>query len=238
MDPVQVALVAIAVVAACTVSAAAGYGGSLILVPALALLLGAKTGTALAALILAANNIFKVGVYRKTLPFKKAAVVVILVAVGSAIGAFAFVSASERVVAIAVIVGFVLAFVAERFDLTRVSRIGAPLLALGAGATSPFSGTSGPLKGLAVRNLGLDRLHLVGTLALVSLVGDATKTAIWTEASLISRDGYLLAAGCVPLMFAATLVGRRLNGVLGERGYTGLFWTVMVGYTVRIAVSL
>lgn len=238
MDPTLVPLVLIAVAAACLVSAAAGYGGSLILVPALALLLGAKTGTALAALLLAANNVFKVSAYRKTLPFKKAALVIGLVAIGTAIGAIFFVAASEKVVAIAVIVSFVAAFLAERFDLSRLRRVGAPVLALGAGGTSGFSGTSGPLKGLAVRNLELDRLHLVGALALISLVGDATKTAIWAEASLISSNGYLLALVCVPLMFAATMLGRRLNRVIGERGYTGLFWAVMVGYTARLATGL
>ncbi|WP_328991595.1 sulfite exporter TauE/SafE family protein [Kribbella sp. NBC_01245] len=238
MDPAVVPLVLIAVAVACLVSASAGYGGSLILVPALALLLGAKTGTALAALILAGNNIFKVWAYRKTLPFKKAALVIVLVAIGTAIGAIFFVAASEKVVAIAVIVSFVAAFLAERFDLSRLRRVGAPVLALGAGGTSGFSGTSGPLKGLAVRNLELDRLHLVGALALISLVGDATKTAIWTEASLISSDGYLLALVCVPLMFAATMLGRRLNRLIGERGYTGLFWAVMVGYTARLAAGI
>ena len=238
MDPVLISLVLVTVVAAFMVSAAAGFGGSLILVPALALLLGTKSGTALAALLLAANNIVKVWAYRKTLPFRRSALVIVLVAIGAAIGAILFVAAPERLVAVAVIVSFVLAFLAERYDFTRLRRLAAPILALGSGATSGFSGTSGPLKGLALRSFDFDRLHLVGALSLVSLVGDATKTVIWTEASLISTDGYLLALAAVPLMFTATMFGRHLNREIGERGYTGLFWTVMVGYTVRLATSL
>lgn len=238
MEPLLLIAVLIAVALAFTVSASAGFGGSLILVPALALLLGTKTGTALAALLLAANNVVKVWAYRKTVPWRRAAVIAVLVAIGAAIGAFAFVAASEFVVTIAVIVSFVLAFVAERFDLTRLRRLGAPVLALGSGATSGFSGTSGPLKGLAVRQLDLDRRHMVGALSLVSLVGDVTKTAIWTEAGLISADGYLLALAAVPLMFGATLYGRQLNSKLGERGFAGLFWLVMVGYTARLVSGL
>ena len=56
----------IAAAAAFTLSASAGLGGSLILVPALSLLLGAKQGVALAALMLAANNVFKVALYWRT----------------------------------------------------------------------------------------------------------------------------------------------------------------------------
>ncbi len=238
MDGLVLVAVLVAVAVAFTVSASAGFGGSLVLVPALALVLGTKEGTALAALLLAANNVVKVGAYRRTIPWRRAAVIVLLVAVGTTIGAFLFVAAPEDVVTIAVIVTFVLAFLAERYDVSRLRRLGAPLLALGSGATSGFSGTSGPLKGLAVRSLELDRRHLVGALSLVSLVGDATKTAIWTEARLIALDGYLLALAAVPLMFAATFLGRRLNATIGERGFSSLFWLVMVGYTARLAGGL
>jgi uncharacterized membrane protein YfcA len=121
---------------------------------------------------------------------------------------------------------------------TGSRHFGAPVLALGCGATSGFSGTSGPLKGLAVRDLDLDRLHLVGALSVVSLVGDVTKTAIWTEAGLIPTEGFLLALAAVPLMFGATFLGRYLNTRIGERGFSGLFWVVMVGYTGRLVLGL
>lgn len=238
MEPILYPVVLLAVTVAFAVSASAGFGGSLILVPTLALLLGTKSGAALAALLLATNNVVKVLAYRKTLPFRKSAVVVILVGIGAALGAILLVAAPERVVTVAVIVSFGLAFLAERLDLTRLRRLGAPMLALGSGATSGFSGTSGPLKGLAVRLLNLDRLHMVGALSLASLVGDATKTVIWTEASLIGADGYLLAVACLPLMLGATFLGRYINRNIGERGYTGLFWMVMVGYTARLVTGL
>lgn len=238
MDAVLVVWVLSAVGISFTVSASVGFGGSLILVPALALLLGTKSGIGLAALLLAANNVVKVRAYRETLPLRRAAVVIILVAIGSAAGAVALVVAPENLVTIAVLVSFGIAFVVERLDTTPLRRAEAWLMALASGATSGFSGTSGPLKGLAVRSLDLDRRHLVGALSLVSLVGDVTKTAIWTEAALISTSGYLLALAVVPLMLGATLLGRRLNSTVGERGYAGLFWVVMVGYTTRLITAL
>ncbi|GGO59538.1 TSUP family transporter [Streptomyces lasiicapitis] len=238
MEPFLLPVVFLAVAAAFTLSASAGFGGSLILVPTLALVLGTKSGVALAALLLAANNLVKVFAYRKTLPFRKAAVVIALVAAGSFLGAKLLDSAPERVVTLAVIASFAAAFLVETLDLTRWRRFGSPVMAFAAGATSGFSGTSGPLKGLAVRELALDRLHLVGALSMASLVGDATKAAVWTDAELLTGGDYLVALVCLPLMFVATFLGKRFNTRIGERGYTGLFWTVMAGYTGRLLTGL
>jgi uncharacterized membrane protein YfcA len=238
MEPWMMVLALVAVAVSFTVSASAGLGGSLVLVPILALVLGTKEGVALAALLLAANNVVKVFAYRETLPYRKALLVIVLVAVGAALGALLLVSAPERVVTVAVITSFVLALIAERLDLSRLRRVGGPLLALGSGATSGFSGTSGPLKGMAIRQLELDRAHFVGAASLASLAGDATKATIFTEVGLLGGDSFLLAAAAVPLMLVATFAGRRINRAIGERGYTSLFWAVMAGYTARLVLTL
>ncbi len=238
MDPLLVAVVLLAVAVSFAVSAAAGFGGSLVLVPALVLLLGVKPGIALAALLLASNNVVKLFLYRQAIPWRRATPLIVLVALGAAVGALLLVAAPERVVLVAVLLVFGLAFAAERLDLGRLQRAGAPVLALLSGATSGFSGTSGPLKGLAVRQLGLDRAHLVGGLSLASLVGDLTKTAVWAEAQLVTADGFRLAVAAVPLMLGASLLGRHVNRRLGERGFAGLFWVIMAGYTVRLLTAL
>jgi len=231
-------LVLVAAAVSFTVSASAGLGGSLILVPTLALVLGTKEGVALAALLLAANNVVKVLAYRETLPIRKALAVIVLVAVGAALGARLLVAAPEAIVTLAVIVSFVFALIAERLDLSRLRRLGGPVLAFGSGATSGFSGTSGPLKGMAIRQLDLDRAHFVGAASLVSLVGDVTKAAVFTGADLLEGQSFLIALVAVPLMVIATFTGRTINRSIGERGYTWLFWGVMAGYTVRLILSL
>ena len=237
MDPLVVAATLVAIAVAFAVSASAGLGGSLILVPTLALVLGTKEGVAMAALLLAGNNVVKVFAYRETLPFKRAAIVVGLLAVGAAIGARLLVSSPEDVVTVAVIISFAVALIAERFDLSRLRALGGPFLAFGSGATSGFSGTSGPLKGMAIRQLGVDRAHFVGAASLASLVGDATKAAVFTEAELLDGSAFLLAILAVPLMLVATFTGRRINQSIGEKGYSVLFWAVMAGYTVRLLVA-
>jgi uncharacterized membrane protein YfcA len=227
-----------AVAVSFTVSASAGLGGSLILVPTLALVMGTKEGVAMAALLLAANNVVKVIAYRETLPLRKALLVIVLIALGAALGARLLVAAPERVVTIAVIVSFVVALIAERLDLSRLRLVGGPVLAFASGATSGFSGTSGPLKGMAIRQLNLDRAHFVGAASLASLAGDVTKTAVFIEAELIGGESFLIAVLAVPLMIAATFSGRKINRSIGERGYTFLFWAVMAGYTLRLLLSL
>jgi voltage-gated potassium channel Kch len=140
-------------------------------------------------------------------------------------------------VTVAIIVSFVLALIAERLGLAKLRTSGGPLLAFGAGATSGFSGTSGPLKGMALRQLDLDRGHFVGAASLASLFGDATKAVIFAEARLLDGSALLIAVLAVPLMVIATFSGRRINHAIGETGYSALFWTVMAGYTVRLIVA-
>ena len=238
MEPWAIALTLVAVGVSFTVSASAGLGGSLILVPTLALILGTKEGVALAALLLALNNVVKVIAYRNTLPIRRALVVVVLVAVGAGIGARLLVAAPEEIVTIAVIASFALALIAERMDLSRLRSVGGPVLAFGSGATSGFSGTSGPLKGMAIRQLDLDRSHFVGAASLASLAGDAVKTAVFADAQLLGSSSLLIAALAVPLMIIGTFTGRSVNRSIGEKGYTILFWAVMGGYTLRLLLGL
>ena len=227
-------LVLLAVGASFLVSASVGLGGSLLMVPTLVLALGAREGVALAALLLACNNILKVVAYRKSIPWRSAFVVVALLSVGTLVGALALVHAPEPVIVVAVIGTFLATLAIERFgwDMGRLTF--GRVLAFASGATSGFSGTSGPLKGMAIRNLGLDRRHFVGAASIASLAGDLTKTAVYAQAQLLGPNALIIAAAVIPLMVLATLTGFRLNRRVGERGFALLFWGVMAGYSVRL----
>ncbi len=226
------------VYASFAISASAGLGGSLLMVPTLALFLGSKEGVALAALLLASNNVLKIIAYRATLPFRAAALIIALTVLGAAIGSSLLVEAPEWAVTVGIVVMFAASLVAERFDLSRLRTGFAPGLAFVSGASSGFSGTSGPLKGVAIRNLGLDRRHFVGAASLASFAGDATKTAIFADAELLGRTSVLTALAAVPLMALGTWTGSTVNRRAGERTFAVLFWSVMAGYTVRLFVLL
>lgn len=235
-EPALIALSLACAALAFLLSASAGLGGSLLLVPALALLLGPKQGIALAALLLMGNNVAKVIAYRHTIPLRAVAVVLVLTLAGTFVGAQLLLGAPETWVSAAIILAFALSFVAELIGTVRWLRGSTPLLAFAAGATSGFSGTSGPLKGMALRNLGLDRLHLVGAASVVSLAGDAMKTAIFARAGLLDATSLWVLVLAIPLMLLATLAGRRLNRQMGERAFAALFWVVIAGYSVRLVL--
>jgi uncharacterized membrane protein YfcA len=198
VEPWVIGVTLVAVVVSFTVSASAGLGGSLILVPTLALVLGTKEGVALAALLLALNNVVKVFAYKKTLPFRKAAVVIVLVAVGAAVGARLLVAAPVEIVTIAVIAS----------------------------------------KGMAIRQLDLDRSHFVGAASLASFAGDAAKTVVFAQAELLVSSSLMIALLAFPLMILSTFAGRSINYSIGEKGYTALFWAVMGGYSLRLVFGL
>jgi uncharacterized membrane protein YfcA len=237
MDTHMLTIALISAFVAFVISAAAGLGGSLILIPVLVLLLGAKQGIALAALLLAANNIAKVIAYWHTIPWRVSSTVVLLTIFGALAGARLLVAVDEIYVQVGVLVSIVLTLAAEHANWRFMQKASAPVLAFFAGTTSGFSGTSGPLKGIALRNLRLPRQYLVGAASIVSLAGDMTKAAVFLHASVLSNNLFWLFLVTVPLMPLATLLGRRINRQMGERAYTGLFWTVMAGYTVRLLAT-
>ena len=78
---------------------------------------------------------------------------------------------------------------------------------------------------------------MAGAASAVSLAGDVTKTAIFTDAGLLDLESLNLAVLCAPLMLVATFTGRMLNRTVAERGYAILFWTVMCGYSARMLLT-
>jgi uncharacterized protein len=229
-DGVTLLLVAVSF----AVSATVGLGGSLVLIPTLTVALGAKEAIPLAALLLGANNAVKVVGYRRTIPWRAAVGVVLALSVGAALGARALVAAPEWSVTAAVVASFAATLVSERRGHRRGSTAASPLLAFGAGATSGFSGTSGPLKGVALRALRLDRRHLAGGASIASLAGDLTKAGVFAHAGLLDGASLRWALAAVPLMLAATAGGVRTNRRIGEPAFAVLFWAVMGGYTARL----
>jgi uncharacterized protein len=244
-------LIAAAVFAAFTLSATAGFGGSLIMVPALTLLLGPKVGVALSALLLSWNNLFKLIAYRNFVKgvWKPGLAIVAFTLLGVFFGAKLLVAVPEVWVSWSVIVSFALTLAFELWKRLKAatpsqqlptrrlkfqSTIYAPVLACFSGATSGFSGTSGPLKGVALRNLNLDHMQFVAAASMVSFAGDLLKVGIFAEAGLLQGTWNTL-LWAVPLMLLGTYAGYRMNRNVEERWFSILFWTVMGAYTLRLA---
>ena len=62
------------------------------------------------------------------------------------------------------------------------------------------------------------------------------KSAIFVKADLLDEYSLTIAVAAIPLMVAASTLGRRINHEIGERAFAMLFWTVMCGYAVRLVL--
>ncbi len=220
------------------VSSIAGYGGSLVLVPALAAVIGPKEGVALAALLLGWNNLFKVVAYRRTLALRQGWPLIVVTAIGVWVGARLLIGSSDRMIMWAIIVVTVVSLVLElTVDEARLrSRryVAVPVMA-GASVLSGISGSSGPLKGIAIRSLSLPRLEHVGVAATVSLVADALKVELFAEAGILREVHVRTLLVALPMMPLAAWTGQWINRRMSEDAFRWVFWTVVGGYTLRMA---
>jgi uncharacterized membrane protein YfcA len=219
------------------VSSIAGYGGSLVLVPALAAIIGPKEGVAVAALLLGWNNLFKVVAYRSTLALRQGFPLIVVTALGVWVGATLLVRSSSDTIMWAIVVMTVLSLVAEVVanpERLRMRRhVAVPAMAASS-LLSGISGSSGPLKGVAIRSLNLPRLEHVGLAASVSLVGDVLKVEMFAEAGLLRELHVHTLLAALPMMPIGAWLGRAVNRRMGEDAFRWIFWTVVGGYTMRM----
>lgn len=220
------------------ISSIAGYGGSLLLVPALGLVLGPKEGIALAALLLGWNNVFKVIAYRRSLALRRGWPLLVVAAAGVWLGARVLISAPEGLVVWAVVGTAVSSLVVELVAGERTERArrhaAVPMMAASS-VLSGVSGSSGPLKGISVRSLGLPRLEHVGVASSVSLVADALKVELFATAGLFDGVDLTILVLVVPVMPIGAWVGRAVNRRVDEAAFRWIFWSVVGGYTLRMA---
>ena len=216
------------------VSASVGLGGSLLIIPMLVLVVGPHQGVVLGALLLGVNNIFKCIAYRHSIPWREVALIVVLLSIGAYLGASALLKAPAWLVTFAVLFTFLATFVIEKKRWITTGKVLGPSLAFVSGASSGFSGTSGPLKGIAIRNLNLDRMHFAGAASVASLAGDMTKVGVFTKGGMLNESIIVIVLGSVPLMLLGTYLGFRTNKRVGEYAFSFLFWGVMIGYGFRL----
>ncbi len=230
-------LIALVVIfAAFTLSATAGMGGSLIMVPGLVLILGAKQGIALSALLLATNNVGKVIAYRQTIPWRKVVIIVAVTIVGSYLGVKLLIDLNDDFIYAVIVISMLVSFAFEKKSLVAANKALSPVFAFFSGGLSGISGTSGPLKGVALRALNLERMYLVGAASVVSLTGDAVKSVVFIQEKIITGEHHMLYLLALPVIPVAVYLGRHINREVGEKIFAGLFWIVMAGYAFRFVL--
>lgn len=219
------------------VSSVAGYGGSLVLVPALAALLGPREGIALAGLLLACNNVCKCVAYRHTLALRTGWPLLAVTALGVLVGARFLLVLPERVLVAGIVTIAAASLLAELAGGrgARLKRGSALPLTAASSVLSGATGSSGPLKGVAIRHLGLPRLEHVGLASAASLVGDALKTGVFADAGLLPAISPYVLLAAAPMMPIAAWAGLHVNRRVSEDTFRWVFWGVVGGYSLRLA---
>jgi len=207
-----------------------------VLIPAVSLLMGVKEGIVLNSLLLGINNIIKVWYYRKDVRLLDSLALLVPMALGTMIGAMLMLKLHEHVLAIFLLLNVCIAYGVQRYsseELQQGTGVGYAALS---GLCSGLSGTSGPLKGLAVKCFHKGKSHVVATASLLSLVTDALKSGIYFSAGHSWHLNVYLLIASIAMMPLATGLGQKLNKGMSAKAYDALFYTVMSGYVVRLFV--
>lgn len=217
-------------------SASCGLGGSLLLIPTLTLMIGVKEGIVLSSILLGLNNVVKTFYYRHNIKIKASIALLVPMVIGSAIGALLMVQLNSRFLGFFLLAHICISFFIQRFSNNRIQKATGLGYAGLAGICSGLSGTSGPLKGIAVRCFHQSKTSLVATASIISLASDAVKSSVYvTQLSDLSFNPFIIAFGVISMPIASRL-GKHINEQMSNRAYDALFYMVMSGYVLRLFI--
>ncbi|MEJ7737900.1 MAG: sulfite exporter TauE/SafE family protein [Chitinophagaceae bacterium] len=227
-------IVAILIFVSFLVSASCGMGGSLILIPALTLLFGIKESIIISSILLGLNNLVKVIFFRQYIRFRPILWIMLFIFAGAGIGAVLLLSINEKVVAVILLVHVIFSFFFQRNQHYEIRKKISWLIAFTAGLFSGIAGTSGPLKGIALKCNVFEKLELVAAASIISLVSDSTKSIIYLTRYSPEKFPTEILLFSIIVMPIATGLGKKLNQRLSQTAYDALFYCVLSGYVVRL----
>lgn len=216
------------------VSSSCGLGGSLILIPVLSAVLGIKEGIVVASILLGINNLVKVFFFRRGIKLKPISFLLVLMIAGTVIGSFLMLKADTNFLTGFLIFHLLLAFFIQRKATISVQRKTGLTYSFLSGFCSGLSGTSGPLKGLAVKCYMNEKLGIVAAASVLSLATDTTKSVIYLSQytpTALTMEWFIYSIVVMPI---ATALGRYINQTMSLKAYEVLFYFVMTGYVFRL----
>lgn len=221
---------------AATVSGAAGFGGALLLLPVLSLVVGAKAAVPVLTLAQLLGNGSRLAFGWRDIRWRPALLFSAGAAPASLAGSFVFVSLPAGLVS-RLIGLLLLAIVAGRrtaIGRRPIPEILLPLAGAVVGLLSGVAGSAGPLGAVVFLSLRLPAPAYVATEAVSAVVMHVTKIVIYGRYAAIAGDGWYegLALGCA--MMVGSWTGRRLVERIPERGFNLL----VEGLLVVAATSL
>ncbi|MGA5298387.1 TSUP family transporter [Nucisporomicrobium flavum] len=218
------ALASLAAFALALLSAVAGFGGGVLLLPVFTALFGLPVAVPMLTLTQVSSNGFRVWLNRAELHWRLigwfAAGAVPLAVAGGLLLAHAPLGALHRLLGV-----FLIGVVIWRRLNPRPRRPGdRTFAAVGAasGLGSSLLGSVGPLTAPFFLAYGLTRAAYIGTEAAAALTMHLAKIAAYGAGNLLTGRVLLLGAALTPATLAGAWAGRRIVGRIGDRAFVTL----------------
>lgn len=233
------ALVAVVVVAA-LVQGVAGFGFSLMAMPLLSVILGAKNAVAVASLVGVATSILLVARTHRNIARPVAFRLVGGAVLGMPLGIAVLASVPEE--QLRLLIGLtVLAFVVVIARGWRVERgrVGLDLVAgFTSGVLNTSVGTNGPPLVLTLQARGLEPEPFRATMSVVFLASTVVGNALLAWAGRYNADVVTAAGVCLPAMVVGAVVGDRLHRRVAPDRFRTLVLAMLVVSALSALISV
>jgi uncharacterized membrane protein YfcA len=206
-------LIAVSALLTATVHGATGLAGGVLMAAILSHILGIKVAIPVMTCALLFSHTSRVLMYRRDIDWSTVARVLLFGLPTIVLGAFVFTKLSPRVIALIFALFLIASFPIKVWGQTRALKTSPKLLA---GANAIWGMLAGNVIGpgffLApfLLGTGMNRLAFVGTLAVIVLVMNATKLAVFGATDLINAELLMLSVAIGLVTIPGNLLGRTI----------------------------
>lgn len=232
-SPELLLAIALAALAASTVAAVAGFGGSAILLPLLIPAFGARDAVLIMTIVQLVGNGSRVLFNRRELVFPVVGWFSLGAVPFAIVGGLAFAAAPLSTLTRLLGVFLVGMVVWRHLPTSALRRRPMPIQSFAAvGAVSSFIsaviGTVGPLVVPFFLAYGLMKGAYIGTEALSSVITQAVKLGTYTGAAAMTLTALVVGLALAPLMIVGTFIGKRLLHRVSDRVFVLIVETAML----------
>jgi uncharacterized protein len=224
---------------AAMVSGVAGFGGALLLLPALASILGTKAAVPVLTIAQLLGNTSRAGFGWHQIRWRPVAWFVGGAVPASLLGGVAFVAISQAVANAGIAIVLVGVVAARRFGFAKLPLRGWTLLLGGAatGFLSAVVGSAGPLGAAMFLGLGLPPVSYVASEAVTAVAIHLTKTAIYGRFALIGSTELLAGVFIGAAMVLGSWTGRRIVDRLPRRTFALVVEVLLLASAAQLAAQ-
>ena len=234
---VEYALLFIAAFAAAAISGAAGFGGSLLLLPLSAATVGVTQAVPLLTIAQLIGNLSRAGFGFTQIHWKPVGLFLLGAIPLSVLGALAFVQLPKELLTRAIGAAILIFVALKYFGLLKITSGRAVLIGGGGviGFLSGLVGSAGPLGAAIFLSLGLPPVAYIASEATTALAMHGVKTVVYQRYIALDREFWLLAALMGIAMVLGTWSAKRIIERISRetfQRFVAILLVTIAGYMV------